>query len=187
MLLLVDVDEYSFANAESPRNALLKFDNTAVLPWAIDMILQWCQMVWMTKNIQLSSISEYSVINISMEGFVISTVRFTGNIRNINGLMQERSNSIANALELYLSCTNPSILSGVFIFLSLLHFSDVRHWTQKWFGGKNYLIAYAIIRWCSICCYDSKFHFSVVHGPINIHNVQKLVKPFNLFQQCCFY
>ena len=28
-----------------------------------------------------------------------------------NGFMQERHNSIANALELYLSCTNPSILS----------------------------------------------------------------------------
>ena len=30
---------------------------------------------------------------------------------DIDGLVQERSNSIANALELRLSCTNPSILS----------------------------------------------------------------------------
>ena len=31
--------------------------------------------------------------------------------QHINGLMQERRNSIANALELRLSCTNPSIYS----------------------------------------------------------------------------
>ena len=30
-------------------------------------------------------------------------------IYNIDGLVQERRNSIANALELHLSCTNPSI------------------------------------------------------------------------------
>ena len=36
----------------------------------------------------------------------------------INGLVQERHNSIANALELRLSCTNPSIVSpGVMYFL----------------------------------------------------------------------
>ena len=34
---------------------------------------------------------------------------------HFDGLMQERRNSIANALELRLSCTNPSIL-----FMSLL-------------------------------------------------------------------
>ena len=32
------------------------------------------------------------------------------NIKHINGLVQERCNSIADALELRLSCTNPSIL-----------------------------------------------------------------------------
>ena len=32
-----------------------------------------------------------------------------GNNYNIDGLVQERRNSIANALELRLSCTNPSI------------------------------------------------------------------------------
>ena len=31
---------------------------------------------------------------------------------DINGLIQERHNSIANALELRISCTNPSMLSG---------------------------------------------------------------------------
>ena len=31
---------------------------------------------------------------------------------NIDGLVQERRNSIANALELRLSCTNPSIFGG---------------------------------------------------------------------------
>ena len=29
--------------------------------------------------------------------------------QHISGLVQERSNSIANALELHLSCTNPSV------------------------------------------------------------------------------
>ena len=37
--------------------------------------------------------------------------RHTLNMLNIDGLMQERRNSIANALELCLSCTNPSIYS----------------------------------------------------------------------------
>ena len=32
------------------------------------------------------------------------------NVSNIDGLMQERRNSIANATELRLSCTSPSIL-----------------------------------------------------------------------------
>ena len=33
----------------------------------------------------------------------------------IDGLMQERDNSIANALELRLSCTNPSVYGGLFL------------------------------------------------------------------------
>ena len=40
----------------------------------------------------------------------------------MDGLMQERRNSIANALELRLSCTNPSIFTlNDSFFLSLLH------------------------------------------------------------------
>ena len=35
---------------------------------------------------------------------------FGGQIYDIDGWMQERRNSIANALELRLSCTNPSML-----------------------------------------------------------------------------
>ena len=34
---------------------------------------------------------------------------------HINGLVQERRNSIANTLELRLSCTNPSIFSDTFL------------------------------------------------------------------------
>ena len=37
----------------------------------------------------------------------------TGRKDHIDGLMQERRNSIANALELHLSCTNPSIWQWV--------------------------------------------------------------------------
>ena len=36
---------------------------------------------------------------------------FEFEVQHINGLVQERRNSIANALELHLSCTNPSIQS----------------------------------------------------------------------------
>ena len=40
---------------------------------------------------------------------------------HINGLMQERHNSIANALELCLSCTNPSICQRmIWALLTLL-------------------------------------------------------------------
>ena len=42
----------------------------------------------------------------------------------IDGLMQERRNSIANALELRLSCTNPSII----------RYLDLQ--PQQWPGGR---------------------------------------------------
>ena len=38
----------------------------------------------------------------------------------IDGLVQERRNSIANALKLHLSCTNPSIWNSTFRFLESL-------------------------------------------------------------------
>ena len=41
-------------------------------------------------------------------------------VHHIDGLVQERWNSTANALELHLSCTNPSIFVFRFIFLWLL-------------------------------------------------------------------
>ena len=37
-----------------------------------------------------------------------------------DGLAQERCNSIANALELHLSCTNPSILSYIMAYCSFI-------------------------------------------------------------------
>ena len=37
-------------------------------------------------------------------------------LRHIDGSVQERRNSIANALELHLSCTNPSIFTGAVAF-----------------------------------------------------------------------
>ena len=44
---------------------------------------------------------------------------------HIDGLVQERCNSIANALELHLSCTNPLMLS---YFMLLTDRSDVDTW-----------------------------------------------------------
>ena len=44
-----------------------------------------------------------------MVQLVLYTVWYGYNTENIDVLMQERRNSIANALELHLSCTNPSI------------------------------------------------------------------------------
>ena len=41
---------------------------------------------------------------------------------HINGLVQERHNSIANALELCLSCANPSNIRGVTIHLVMIRF-----------------------------------------------------------------
>ena len=38
---------------------------------------------------------------------------YDGNSPYVNGLVQERRNSIANALELRLSCTNPSMCGGL--------------------------------------------------------------------------
>ena len=49
---------------------------------------------------------------------------------HINGLVEERCNSIANALELHLSCTNPSISSNQFCEFKNLF--PVCFWVQMW-------------------------------------------------------
>ena len=51
----------------------------------------------------------------------------------INGLLQERRNSIANALELRLSCTNPSILYRSFVLYCAVNSFYLRH---RRFGSK---------------------------------------------------
>ena len=43
---------------------------------------------------------------------------------NIDGLMQERHNSIAHALEFHLSCTNPSIFNTLRLRKNGRHFAD---------------------------------------------------------------
>ena len=45
---------------------------------------------------------------------------------NIDGLMQERRNSIANSLELHLSCTNPSIWN-LFYMCSPMNHRQIKH------------------------------------------------------------
>ena len=43
-------------------------------------------------------------------------------VNDIDGLMQKRCNSIANALELRLSCINPSIFSSILkLYQSIIH------------------------------------------------------------------
>ena len=49
-------------------------------------------------------------------------------IENIGGLVQERRNSIANALELPLSCTNLSMWE-TFIFGQVLQKCNFPHWS----------------------------------------------------------
>ena len=49
---------------------------------------------------------------------------------NIDGLVQERRNSIANALELCLSCTNPSRCQSLKIYVPLLPNRKTNHWIE---------------------------------------------------------
>ena len=53
--------------------------------------------------------------NINMDGKKSKTNQF------IDGLVQERRNSSANALELHLSCINPSLKHCSYAFLALTH------------------------------------------------------------------
>ena len=73
-------------------------------------------------------------------------------ILHINGLVQERCNSIANALELHLSCTNPSICSHIWAAkwstLKCLH--DAPPVTQKlimWGKDEGKLIKSMMVNW----------------------------------------
>ena len=73
-------------------------------------------------------------------GFVSSTVVMLENLiskwhnHHIDGLVQERRNSIANALELHFSCTNPSISPKVFVIKDLFYWhrlSYIRAWISN--------------------------------------------------------
>ena len=50
-------------------------------------------------------------------------------VAHIDGLVQERCNSIANTLELRLSCTNPSICTCPFVFLDVFFPSPITPFT----------------------------------------------------------
>ena len=55
---------------------------------------------------------------------------------HVDGLMQERRNSIANTLELRLSCTNPSLYTCIYILLGYtkqtLSESEFAHFLNSW-------------------------------------------------------
>ena len=67
-------------------------------------------------------------------------------MHHIDGLMQERRNSIANALELRLSCNNPSILSELFIMVCAeLLWRNVRIQNVKFTSLLHYEIPLVVI------------------------------------------
>ena len=82
----------------------------------------------------------FGVLHISVvlyKPFIFYGIKISGLFQYISGLMQERNNSIANALEFHLSCINPSISKA----------SDISHiftwccscwcvWGIGWSGGR---------------------------------------------------
>ena len=66
-------------------------------------------LVQFVENIQDLSQSYMTDYGLMMSGPCIMSLDIDRVEPNIDGLVQERRNSIANALELRLSCTNPSI------------------------------------------------------------------------------
>ena len=62
---------------------------------------------------------QYYSLNVSYV-FVLVCPNYKWMKQHVDGLVQERSNSIANTLELHLSCTNPSLLP--------LKFDEIFHW-----------------------------------------------------------
>ena len=63
--------------------------------------------------------------------WIITFIQNSKSIGHIDGLVQERCNSTANALELRLSCTNPSISSWYCREIPFLH-PSTRAWGQMW-------------------------------------------------------
>ena len=100
---------------------------------------------------------------------------------HINGLVKERRNSIANALELRLSCTNPSICFHSFHFRWLLDTGLAADWEMeygRWINrsGANWWILgkWCITHFCIVCnflCSNSskwfvlsEIHFSFIEA-----------------------
>ena len=76
-----------------------------------------CQLPDGTKPLPVSILTDCKLGYLkNIRGVLIEiwTCCFKKQIENIDGLVQERRNSIANALELRLSCTNPSTFSAKF-------------------------------------------------------------------------
>ena len=69
---------------------------------------------------------------------ILPLSREMGKLQELDGLVQERRNSIANALELCLSCTNPSNCANYSRFLML------------WYGSISSLVYHAIILMSSL-------------------------------------
>ena len=94
---------------------------TAILHWAIKII---CNLVGLSYVFCLVNVNKKILIFTKYE--VISVMWKSTSADYIDGSVQERCNSIANTLELHLSCTNPSI--WLFLFLSTSNWQKSQYW-----------------------------------------------------------
>ena len=85
----------------------------SVCQWAFSLLAIWCLRPWWVRillSAEEDNLSPFdSNIACLCQSIEINNNKLKKKTLYINGLMQERRNSIANALELRLSCTNPSI------------------------------------------------------------------------------
>ena len=72
----------------------------------------------------------------------------------INGFVQERRNSIANTLELHLTCINPSLYSVLFLLFLLTFFwlIVIAACGLMWLFSPGFLLSFSayIINWCRV-------------------------------------
>ena len=96
-----------------------------------------CEVNWQVSDIDKSGVGVTKPISSVLLNFII----FLEHWLYVNGLVQERRNSSALAMELRLSCTNPSIWNITFIF-DLTHCSPVVMMPVKYECDSTNLILY---------------------------------------------
>ena len=97
----------------------------------------WCQKTSMKYSSSVENILRVSLMFFLMLGSQINIFPYAVFVLHIHGLVQKRCNSIANALELSLPCTNQSI----YVVYTIL-----AHIFQCSFTGINHRARHVILR-----------------------------------------
>ena len=130
----------------------------------------WLHQLLRVKTIKNnnSSSSKYVIISFTSSGNFIqficnAAVMSCFTCFDIDGLVQERRNSIANALELHLSCTNPWIWSLLFLHNSSSKMHAITHCWIIYPKGSN-----QIFQQQNVKVFLIRAHFLYPHTTISL-------------------